>query len=700
MTCLLWFQEEALCEKTVWSKVERSFQQSSHEVCELLHNKLQYLHTCRVWAHLDAGYLLHLSCLLCLAASGHNLPFASAIDTWTPLDAPGYLYHLSSSGHRLHFLLSYLRPLHLDTTYLLYRSCVSSPHLYAVYLLHQSCVSSPHWDGWAHHTYCISHMSAQHTRTQTTFCISHKSAYHTWTQHLYQSHFSSLYLDTNYLLYQSHVSSPHMRSSHLLSVSVTCQLTTPGLNLPSVAVTSKLTTPGHNIHSVAATRQLTTPAHNIPSVAVTCWLTIPAHNLPSVAVTCQLATPACNVPSVAVTCQLTIPAHNLPSVAVACRLTTPARNIPSVAVTYQLTAPGTKLPSVEVTPGCYLPSISVMSAYHTWTQSTFCISHVWTQPTSCISHMSAEHTWTQPTFCITHMSSPHLDSIYLLHHSIELTTPGISLPSVSVTWARYTYTQPTFCIAHHTWNQPTFCVSHMSSPHLESTYLLYQSHELTTPGLNLPSVSVTWAHHTWTRPTFCISRMSSHTWINLPSVSITWAYHTWNQPTFCISHMSSPHLESTYLLDHSHVSSTYHLYQSCLLTTPLTCKNSFFLSAAEQNTHLLWTPVNSLPVGVNICTSFLTAHLHVCWLQDERRTWVRENHARPLWPDLSYSHFACPLHLSSQTLRTVWKSYPTEQSSLPDTCEYNLINLFITAHAPAGRADCVDIIWPLSATCT
>ncbi|KAK7088103.1 N-alpha-acetyltransferase 25, NatB auxiliary subunit-like [Littorina saxatilis] len=41
-------EEESQCEKAVWSKVERSFQQSSHEVCELLHNKLQYLHTCRV----------------------------------------------------------------------------------------------------------------------------------------------------------------------------------------------------------------------------------------------------------------------------------------------------------------------------------------------------------------------------------------------------------------------------------------------------------------------------------------------------------------------------------------------------------------------------------------------------------------------------------------------------------------------------
>lgn len=41
-------QEEKLCEKAVWSKVERSFQQSSHEICELLHNKLQYLHTCHI----------------------------------------------------------------------------------------------------------------------------------------------------------------------------------------------------------------------------------------------------------------------------------------------------------------------------------------------------------------------------------------------------------------------------------------------------------------------------------------------------------------------------------------------------------------------------------------------------------------------------------------------------------------------------
>ena len=42
------FQEESVCEKSVWLKVERSFQQSSHEVCDLLHNKLQYLLTCRV----------------------------------------------------------------------------------------------------------------------------------------------------------------------------------------------------------------------------------------------------------------------------------------------------------------------------------------------------------------------------------------------------------------------------------------------------------------------------------------------------------------------------------------------------------------------------------------------------------------------------------------------------------------------------
>ncbi|PVD31460.1 hypothetical protein C0Q70_06872 [Pomacea canaliculata] len=41
-------EEEKLCEKAVWSKVERSFQQSSHEICELLHNKLQYLHTCHI----------------------------------------------------------------------------------------------------------------------------------------------------------------------------------------------------------------------------------------------------------------------------------------------------------------------------------------------------------------------------------------------------------------------------------------------------------------------------------------------------------------------------------------------------------------------------------------------------------------------------------------------------------------------------
>ena len=300
----------------------------------------------------------------------------------------------------------------------------------------------------------------------------------------------------------------------------------------------------------------------------------------------------------------------------------------------------------------------------------------------------AHHTWNQPTFCISHVSSLHLHSTYLLYCSPELTTPGINLPSVLVTWA------------HHTWTQPTFCISHMSSPHLDSTYLLYQSHELTTPGLTLPSVSVTWAHTPESTYLLYQSHELTTPGINLPSVSITWAHHTWNQPTFCISHMSSPHLESTYLLDHSHVSSTYHLYQSCLLTTPVTCKNSFFLSAAEQNTHLLWTPVNSPPIGVYISTSFLTAHLHVCWLQDEQWTWVRENHARPLWPDLSYSHFACPLHLSSQTLRTVWKSYPTEQSSLPDTCEYNLISLIITAHAPAGRADCVDVIWPLSATCT
>ncbi|KAL8619118.1 hypothetical protein ACOMHN_019390 [Nucella lapillus] len=41
-------QEEREREKAVWSKIERSFQQSSHEMCELLHNKLQYLHTCPI----------------------------------------------------------------------------------------------------------------------------------------------------------------------------------------------------------------------------------------------------------------------------------------------------------------------------------------------------------------------------------------------------------------------------------------------------------------------------------------------------------------------------------------------------------------------------------------------------------------------------------------------------------------------------
>ncbi|XP_076434680.1 N-alpha-acetyltransferase 25, NatB auxiliary subunit-like isoform X2 [Babylonia areolata] len=41
-------EEEKECEKTLCGKMERSFQQSSHEICELLHNKLQYLHTCHI----------------------------------------------------------------------------------------------------------------------------------------------------------------------------------------------------------------------------------------------------------------------------------------------------------------------------------------------------------------------------------------------------------------------------------------------------------------------------------------------------------------------------------------------------------------------------------------------------------------------------------------------------------------------------
>lgn len=43
------FQDELSVEKEVWKKVERSYQQSSREVSELLHNKLQYLTTLQLW---------------------------------------------------------------------------------------------------------------------------------------------------------------------------------------------------------------------------------------------------------------------------------------------------------------------------------------------------------------------------------------------------------------------------------------------------------------------------------------------------------------------------------------------------------------------------------------------------------------------------------------------------------------------------